>query len=79
MRASFFCAGTAARGGSCLRGGLFMGWSVCGTVCGTVCGIVYGADSLRLRNLVKDEVRAGTGEPDRETGNRGIGGGSPVG
>ncbi|CBK64518.1 hypothetical protein AL1_22500 [Alistipes shahii WAL 8301] len=69
VRASFFCAGTAARGGSCLRGGLFMGWSVCGTVC----GIVYGADSLRLRNLFKDEVRAGTGEPDRETGNRGIG------
>jgi len=75
VRASFFCAGTAARGGGCLRGGLFMGWSVCGTVC----GIVYGADSLRLRNLFKDEVRAGTGEPDRETGNRGIGGGSPVG
>ena len=69
VRASFFCAGTAARGGGCLRGGLFMGWSVCGTVC----GIVYGADSLRLRNLFKDEVRAGTGEPDRETGNRGIG------
>jgi len=41
-----------------------MGWSVCGTVC----GIVYGADSLRLRNLFKDEVRAGTGEPDRESG-----------
>lgn len=83
VRASFFCAGTAARGGGCLRGGLFMGWSVCGTVC----GIVYGTDSLRLRNLFKDEVRAGTGEPDRETGkqgigesgNRGIGGGSPVG
>ena len=79
VRASFFCVGTAARGGSCLRGGLFMGWSVC--------GIVYGTDSLRLRNLFKDEVRAGTGEPDRETGkqgigesgNRGIGGGSPVG
>ena len=67
VRASFFCAGTAARGGSCLRGGLFMGWSVCGTVC----GIVYGTDSLRLRNLFKDEVRAGTGEPDRESGNRG--------
>lgn len=52
-----------------------MGWSVCGTVC----GIVYGADSLRLRNLFKDEVRAGTGEPgnrgtgqgNRETGKRG--------
>lgn len=44
-----------------------MGWSVCGTVC----GIVYGADSLRLRNLFKDEVRAGTGEPDRETGKQG--------
>ena len=69
VRASFFCAGTAARGGGCLRGGLFMGWSVCGTVC----GIVYGADSLRLRNLFKDEVRAGTGEPDRETGKQGIG------
>lgn len=67
VRASFFCAGTAARGGGCLRGGLFMGWSVCGTVC----GIVYGADSLRLRNLFKDEVRAGTGEPDRETGKQG--------
>ena len=87
VRASFFCAGTAARGGGCLRGGLFMGWSVCGTVCGIVCGIVYGTDSLRLRNLFKDEVRAGTGEPDRETGKqgnretgkRGIGGGSPVG
>ncbi|RGH13107.1 hypothetical protein DWW03_12570 [Alistipes sp. AF14-19] len=65
VRASFFCAGTAARGGSCLRGGLFMGWSVC--------GIVYGTDSLRLRNLFKDEVRAGTGEPDRETGKQGIG------
>ena len=91
VRASFFCAGTAARGGSCLRGGLFMGWSVCGTVC----GIVYGADSLRLRNLFKDEVRAGTGEPGNRTGKResgignresgignresGIGGGSPVG
>ena len=69
VRASFFCAGTAARGGGCLRGGLFMGWSVCGTVC----GIVYGADSLRLRNLFKDEVRAGTGEPDRETGKQGSG------
>ena len=69
VRASFFCAGTAARGGSCLRGGLFMGWSVCGTVC----GIVYGTDSLRLRNLFKDEVRAGTGEPDRETGKQGSG------
>ena len=71
VRASFFCAGTAARGGGCLRGGLFMGWSVCGTVCGIVCGIVYGTDSLRLRNLFKDEVRAGTGEPDRETGKQG--------
>jgi len=71
VRASFFCAGTAARGGSCLRGGLFMGWSVC--------GIVYGTDSLRLRNLFKDEVRAGTGEPDRETGNRGRKSGRPVG
>ena len=50
-----------------------MGWSVCGTVCGTVCGIVYGADSLRLRNLSKGEVRAGTGEPDRKTGKQGIG------
>lgn len=48
-----------------------MGWSVCGTVCGIVCGIVYGTDSLRLRNLFKDEVRAGTGEPDRETGKQG--------
>ena len=65
VRASFFCAGTAARGGGCLRGGLFMGWSVC--------GIVYGTDSLRLRNLFKDEVRAGTGEPDRETGKQGSG------
>lgn len=46
-----------------------MGWSVCGIVC----GIVYGTDSLRLRNLFKDEVRAGTGEPDRETGKQGIG------
>ena len=57
-----------------------MGWSVCGIVC----GIVYGTDSLRLRNLFKDEVRAGTGEPTGkqgigESGNRGIGGGSPVG
>ena len=26
---------------------------------------------MRLRNLFKDEVRAGTGEPDRESGNRG--------
>ena len=60
-----------------------MGWSVCGTVCGAVClwdglsaglsagRFVYGADSLRLRNLFKDEVRAGTGEPDRETGKQG--------
>lgn len=63
-------AAGAVCGAVCLRGGLFMGWSVCGTVCGTICGIVYGADSLRLRNLFKDEVRAGTGEPDRETGNR---------
>ena len=92
----FFVPGRRrAVGGGCLRGGLFMGWSVCGTVCGIVCGIVYGTDSLRLRNLFKDEVRAGTGEPDRETGKqgnretgkqgnretgkRGIGGGSPVG
>ena len=34
-------------------------------------GIVYGADSLRLRILFKVEVRAGTGEPDRETGKQG--------
>ena len=66
----FFVPGRRrAVGGGCLRGGLFMGWSVCGTVC----GIVYGTDSLRLRNLFKDEVRAGTGEPDRETGKQGIG------
>ena len=64
-------AAGAVCGAVCLRGGLFMGWSVCGTVCGTICGIVYGADSLRLRNLFKDEVRAGTGEPDRETGKQG--------
>ena len=68
----FFVPGRRrAVGGGCLRGGLFMGWSVCGTVCGIVCGIVYGTDSLRLRNLFKDEVRAGTGEPDRETGKQG--------
>ena len=65
----FFVPGRRRAAGGCLRGGLFMGWSVCGTVC----GIVYGADSLRLRNLFKDEVRAGTGEPDRETGKQGIG------
>lgn len=63
----FFVPGRRRAAGGCLRGGLFMGWSVCGTVC----GIVYGADSLRLRNLFKDEVRAGTGEPDRETGKQG--------
>lgn len=40
---------------------------------------VYGTDSLRLRNLFKDEVRAGTGEPGNRTGKQGIGGGSPVG
>ena len=92
VRASFFCAGTAARGGSCLRGGLSAGRFVCGAVClrgGLFAGwSVYGADSLRLRNLSKGEVRAGTGEPDRETGKRetgngkretGNGGGSPVG
>lgn len=69
----FFVPGRRRAVGGCLRGGLFMGWSVCGTVCGIVCGIVYGTDSLRLRNLFKDEVRAGTGEPDRETGKQGIG------
>lgn len=76
MRASFFCAGTAARGG-----GLSAGRFVYGMVCLRDClrgeqfawRSVYGTDSLRLRNLFKDEVRAGTGEPDRETGNRGIG------
>ena len=79
VRASFFCAGTAARGGSCLRGGLSAGRSVCGVVClrgGLFAGwSVYGADSLRLRNLSKGEVRAGTGEPDRETGKRETGNG----
>lgn len=75
VRASFFVPGRRRAVGGCLRGDLFMGWSVCGIVC----GIVYGTDSLRLRNLFKDEVKAGTGEPDRETGKQGIGGGSPVG
>jgi len=74
VRASFFCAGTAARGGGCLRGGLFMGWSVCGTVCGIVCGAVSacGTDSLRSPVILfKDEVRArnrGTGQGNREQG-----------
>lgn len=71
----FFVPGRRRAAGGCLRGGLFMGWSVCGTVC----GIVYGADSLRLRNLFKDEVRAGTGEPGNRTGKQGNRGGSPVG
>ena len=56
-------AGRFVCGAVCLRGGLFAGWSV------------YGADSLRLRNLSKGEVRAGTGEPDRETGKRETGNG----
>ena len=83
VRASFFCAGTAARGGGCLRGGLFMGWSVCGTVCGIVCGAVCLRDgqfaapeSFQGRGQGRNR---GTGQGNRESGNRGIGGGSPVG
>ena len=83
VRASFFCAGTAARGGGCLRGGLFMGWSVCGTVCGIVCGAVCLRDgqfaapeSFQGRGQGRNR---GTGQGNRETGKRGIGGGSPVG
>ena len=83
VRASFFCAGTAARGGGCLRGGLFMGWSVCGTVCGTVCGAVClrggqfaAPESFQGRGQGRNR---GTGQGNRESGNRGIGGGSPVG
>ena len=79
VRASFFCAGTAARGGSCLRGGLFMGWSVCGTVCGanslrgglpagrTVCG--SGIFS-RTRSGPEPGNRTGK-QGNREAGNRG--------
>ena len=98
VRASFFMR----RDGGARRG-LFAGRFVYGMVCLRDClrgeqfawRSVYGTDSLRLRNLFKDEVRAGTGEPDRETGKqgnretgkqgnretgkRGIGGGSPVG
>ena len=77
VRASFFCAGTAARGGGCLRGGLFMGWSVCGTVCGIVCGAVCLRDgqfaapeSFQGRGQGRNR---GTGQGNRETGNRGIG------
>ena len=81
VRASFFCAGTAARGGGCLRGGLFMGWSVCGTVCGTVCGIVCGAVCLRDGQFAAPESfqgrgqgrNRGTGQGNRETGKQGSG------
>ena len=75
VRASFFCAGTAARGGGCLRGGLFMGWSVCGTVCGIVCGAVCLRDgqfaapeSFQGRGQGRNR---GTGQGNREAGNRG--------
>ena len=78
----FLCAGTAARGGGCLRGGLFMGWSVCGTVCGIVCGAVCLRDgqfaapeSFQGRGQGRNR---GTGQGNRESGigNResGIGG-----
>lgn len=77
----FLCAGTAARGGGCLRGGLFMGWSVCGSVCGTVCGIVCGAVCLRDGQFAAPESfqgrgqgrNRGTGQGNRESGigNRG--------
>ena len=63
------------------RRGLSAGRFVYGMVCLRDClrgeqfawRSVYGTDSLRLRNLFKDEVRAGTGEPDRETGKQGSG------
>ncbi|BFL29105.1 hypothetical protein K320107C7_15200 [Alistipes shahii] len=74
VRASFFMR----RDGGARRG-LFAGRFVYGMVCLRDClrgeqfawRSVYGTDSLRLRNLFKDEVRAGTGEPDRETGKQG--------
>lgn len=68
----FLCAGTAARGGGCLRGGLFMGWSVCGTVCGIVCGAVCLRDgqfaapeSFQGRGQGRNR---GTGQGNRESG-----------
>ena len=86
VRASFFYApGRQARGGGCLRGGLFMGWSVCGTVCGIVCGAVCLRDgqfaapeSFQGRGQGRNR---GTGQGNRESGigNRESGGGGPVG
>ena len=93
VRASFFMRrdGGARRG---LSAGRFVYGMVCLRDClwgGQFAGLsagqsVYGADSLRLRNLSKGEVRAGTGEPGNRTGKQGIGnresgigGGCPVG
>ena len=81
VRASFFCAGTAARGGSCLRGGLSAGRSVCGVVClrgglfagWSVCGVVClwggqfaASESFQGRGQGRNR---GTGQGNRETGN----------
>ena len=80
VRASFFMRrdGGARRG---LSAGRFVYGMVCLRDClwgGQFAGLsagqsVYGADSLRLRNLSKGEVRAGTGEPGNRTGKQGIG------
>ena len=65
VRASFFCAGTAARGGSCLRGGLSAGRSVCGVVC-LWGGQFAASESFQGRGQGRNR---GTGQGNRETGN----------
>ena len=72
-------AAGAVCGAVCLRGGLFMGWSVCGTVCGA--NSLRGALSMGRTvcgSGIFSRTRSGP-EPGNRTGKQGIGGGSPVG
>ena len=81
VRASFFCAGTAARGGSCLRGGLSAGRFVYGMVCLRDCLRDYLRDCLWGGQFAAPESfqgrgqgrNRGTGQGNRETGKQGNG------
>ena len=83
VRASFFCAGTAARGGSCLRGGLSAGRFVYGMVCLRDCLRDYLRDCLWGGQFAAPESfqgrgqgrNRGTGQGNRETGKRETGNG----
>ena len=71
----FFVPGRRRAAGGCLRGGLSAGRSVCGVVC-LWGGQFAASESFQGRGQGRNW---GTGQENRESGNRGIGGGSPVG